>query len=868
MAYEILIGRKEKEKAKFGMAGTVFIGKQYVTMGETTSLANNIYMDIAKAHVVFVVGKRGSGKCLEENTLITLSDGSLVPIKYLDSDNRDIFSLNQDLKVQQAAKTDFFKRQVSKLIHLKFRSGKELKLTPEHPLLTVKGWVPAERLNIGSRIATPRKLDVFGDRDVEEHKIKLLAYLITEGHLGNHFVIFSNKDAEIVNDFNNSIFAYDKDLIIKIHSKPGCYRIIPRQRTRKTDFALRDNAGKFCKGSKFVHNNSLRNWLSELGLYGKKSYDKFIPDLIFHLPKNKTALFLNRMFSCDGSIYNTNDCWQISYSSMSQILVRQISSLLLRFEIVSRIRTKNVKCNGKYFRSYELVIGGEFVNNFIQNIGFYGEKEHKQKEALKSCIKLRRNPNVDTIPKEIWDIYRPGNWADIGRSFSYSNPKSLRSSVNYAPSRQKLLQISKLDENELVCKLACSDIFWDEIISLTEIQGSFYVYDLTVPEHHNFVANDVIVHNSYSMGAIAEGLSDMSPEVRQNLSIIMLDTMGVYWTMKYPNEKDAKLLKEWGLEPKGLDVQIFTPVGYYQKYKDEGVPTDFPFAIRPAELSISDWCLSFGIDRNSDMGVLIERIINNIEEKNYSIQDIIYAVEDDKKSDEKVKHAVINRFENAKLWGLFSERGTKLSDLVIGGKVSVLDVSCYATMPGGWAIKSLAIGLIAQKLFVERMKARKDEEFGDIKSKTEYYKEEAVEKKKEPLVWLVVDEAHEFLPHEGKTAATDALVTILREGRQPGISLILASQQPGKIHTDVMTQSDIIMSHRLTAKIDTDALSQLMQSYFRKGLDKYINELPRKPGAGILIDDANERIYMMQVRPRITWHGGEAPIAIPEKKEI
>jgi hypothetical protein len=373
---------------------------------------------------------------------------------------------------------------------------------------------------------------------------------------------------------------------------------------------------------------------------------------------------------------------------------------------------------------------------------------------------------------------------------------------------------------------------------------------------------------SYSMGAIAEGLNDLSPEIRQNLSIIMLDTMGVYWTMKYPNKKDEALLKQWGLEPKGLDVQIFTPIGYYKQYKEEGVPTDFPFSIRPAELSITDWCLSFGIDRNSELGVLIERIINNIEAKDYSIQDIIYAIEDDKTTDEKVKQAAINRFENAKLWGLFSEKGTKLSDLVIGGKITVLDVSCYATMPGGWAIKNLAIGLVAQRLFTDRMRARKEEEFEDIKSKTEYYKEEAVEKKKEPLVWLVVDEAHEFLPHEGETAATNALVTILREGRQPGISLILATQQPGKIHTDVMTQSDIIISHRLTAQIDTDALAQLMQSYFRKGLDKYLNELPRLPGCAILIDDANERIYMMQVRPRVTWHGGEAPTAIPEKKEI
>ena len=51
---------------------------------------------------------------------------------------------------------------------------------------------------------------------------------------------------------------------------------------------------------------------------------------------------------------------------------------------------------------------------------------------------------------------------------------------------------------------------------------------------------------------------------------------------------------------------------------------------------------------------------------------------------------------------------------------------------------------------------------------------------------------NQFLPNQGETQATGPLVTILREGRQPGISLVLASQQPGKIHTDVMTQADTI----------------------------------------------------------------------------
>jgi hypothetical protein len=116
--------------------------------------------------------------------------------------------------------------------------------------------------------------------------------------------------------------------------------------------------------------------------------------------------------------------------------------------------------------------------------------------------------------------------------------------------------------------------------------------------------------------------------------------------------------------------------------------------------------------------------------------------------------------------------------------------------------------------------------------------------------------------------ATEPLVTILREGRQPGISLVLASQQPGKIHTDVLTQSDIVISHRITAKIDIDALGTLMQSYMRAGLDEIIDNLPREKGAAIILDDNNEKMYPMKVRPRMTWHGGSAPNALKEKDEL
>ena len=374
---------------------------------------------------------------------------------------------------------------------------------------------------------------------------------------------------------------------------------------------------------------------------------------------------------------------------------------------------------------------------------------------------------------------------------------------------------------------------------------------------------------SYTMGVIAEEMANLPEDVGKNLCIIMLDTMGIYWTMKYPNHKEKDLLDEWGLKPRGLDVQIFTPVGYYKKYKDEGIPTDFPFSIRPNELDPEDWCNTFEIKLTEPMGVLIERVLTKLKEDKgeFSIDQIIKEVRKDDKSQKEVKDAVENRFLSADTWGVFGEQGTPIKDLAIGGKVSVLDVSCYATMASGWKIKALVIGLVSQKLFVERMTQRKEEEFRDVKKSESYFSREE-EKDQMPLVWLVVDEAHEFLPAVGETVASFPLITILREGRQPGISLILASQQPGKIHTDVMTQSDIVIAHRITSKIDVDALGALMQSYMRESLIEQLDNLPRVKGAALVFDDVNERMYPMRVRPRFTWHGGESPEALKEEKKF
>lgn len=395
------------------------------------------------------------------------------------------------------------------------------------------------------------------------------------------------------------------------------------------------------------------------------------------------------------------------------------------------------------------------------------------------------------------------------------------------------------------------------------------VYMDVVGAHVVFICGKRGGGKSYTMGVIAEGFHLLEKAIKQNLSVILLDTMGVYWTMKYPNRQDKELLEKWGMKPDSIPIKIFTPEKYHYIYKKQGIPTDVPFTMSPTELDPDDWCNAFRVDKYSSRGILINRTILDLKKKDadFTIDDIIREVKADDDSEKEDRDAVASMFLMADSWGLFSDHGTPLNDIAKGGQISVLDVSCYATMPGGWDVKALMIGLVGQRLFVERMQYRKGEEYQSVNSATNVFTSEKKEKQDMPLVWLVIDEAHEFIPHDGKVASTDALVTLMREGRQPGISLILATQQPGKIHTDVMTQSDTVLSHRITAQMDVKALGLLMQSYMREGLTGELNKLPREKGAGVLFDDNNEKMYPIRVRPRFTWHGGSSPTAVPDKDE-
>jgi uncharacterized protein len=374
---------------------------------------------------------------------------------------------------------------------------------------------------------------------------------------------------------------------------------------------------------------------------------------------------------------------------------------------------------------------------------------------------------------------------------------------------------------------------------------------------------------SYTLGAIAEGISNLSGEASKNIAPLIFDTMGIFWTMKFKNDKDKELLDAWGLETKSLPAKVFVPFGKEKEYKEKLIPFDETFALKASELDAEDWVTIFDLEMTSLKGVLLVRIISKLKEKkeSFNIENIQEAIEKDDKSSEETKEIVSALFSAADNWGIFAkgEKGTEIDDLVNPGTTTVLDVSIYSSV-GAFNVRALVISLISRKIFVSRMDARKKEELEALQHGKDYLAYQS--ENKEPLVWIFIDEAHEFLPREGKTPATDALVQLLREGRQPGVSLVLATQQPGQIHKDVMTQSDVVLAHRLTAQPDIEALNQIMQTYLLANIKQQIDDLPSEKGSAIVLDDNSERIYPIRVRPRFTWHGGEAPTAIKADIEL
>ncbi len=807
MPYDIAVGRNETDKKIFGDKGLVYIGKGYVKMGQYTSLSNRILMDVARSHVILVAGKRG---CLKEDTRV-FTDKGYKKIKEFDENSDKILSFNKETNEFEWENAKLLKYNIKNenLLRVELEDGRELILTEEHPLLSSYGkynfWRKANELKVGDKMVLPLELPEVKKNEESLRLARLLGYILADGNIRVRKGVWKDGRGYWYNGTKARIRVFNADNEVLSQAKEDFEKEFGIYAKRY----LRNDCN--CGVVQVLHQPVANKFIS-LGIpEGNKSSIIRIPKLVFENSNEFKEQFINALFSCDGYVPKTGR--YVDYSSNSKEFLQDLQLLLSHFKIESSIRQKISRIKEKKFRSYRLFI----TNN-------------------KSVEKFRKIGSIIKFKQERLNNHKVNNTGK--RKTHYIN-------------------------ESLVCK---------KIKEISSVSGIDEVYDLTVPKNHSFIANGVISHNSgksYTLGVIAEELSNLPKEASENISSIIFDTMGIYWTMKYKNEKDKELLQEWGLKSGSLRVKIFVPSGHFDEYIEKGIPADEKLALDVNELNSEDWVITFNLDMVDPVSVIIERAINKLKKTgNFGIDEIIYEIDADEKTSVNTKNTAIGLFEAAKTWGIFAEKdqdATQIKDLIYAGGTSVIDLSVYNSI-GAFNVRALAISLISRKIFNQRMDERKKEEVQSVAKGLDYFSK--LEKKENPLVWIFIDEAHEFLPLNAKTIATDALVQLLREGRQPGISLVLATQQPGQIHKDVMTQSDIVIAHRVTSEPDLQALNYIMQSYLIDSIKKYMDDLPTVKGSAILLDDNSERIYPIKMRPRFTWHGGEAPSAISSEKKL
>lgn len=765
---DLIVGRTIGDLKKYGDKATGYIGKVVVSSGESPVLGKKVLMDLSRSHVAIVCGKRGGGKCLVGDTLITLEDGREIPIKNLEQENKNVFSLNEDQKIKTTKKEHFYKRTVNKTLEITLRTGKKITLTPEHPLLTISGWQNAKELKKGNRIATPRIIPKFGNLDIKDLELHLFSLLYNN--------TYESKD----------IYLYLEHLLF---------------------LNINDDFNKFIKDIK--HKKITKKYL-------------YFPDFIFQLNKKKLSFFLSKVFLETGQIrhYTKDNSHLIYFICNSEKLILQMQGLLLKYGILSKIIKKK--------NNFELNIFPTSTKEFINKIGFFGIKT-----KLKLTIKNPQNIlDDDTLPKELF--------------------KNNKYPIIKNPPRKELIKLAKEKKDKELLKIATSDIFWDEIKEIKEINKKTTVYDITVPKEHNFIANNIIVHNSYSMSVLIEEFAKQPFEIKERLSAIIIDTVGIFWTMKYPNDEGKKILNEWELAPEGVSIRNLIPFGKKEFYEKKKIPFDNVFSIKTSQMDLEDWLGVFRLSWRDPESALLSRTIENLKKKLglfYDIDDIISLALKDEDTNTDIKNALINRLKVAKTWGLFSKSGTTMKDFAKPGTVTTIDVSTYKQSIGMESVQELIVGILGKRLFEERMLYRKEEEINLIEGK---------DKTSEmPIVWMMIDEAHMFMPQDRPSMALDVLLQWIRVGRQPGLSLLLATQRPNKLHSEAISQCDFFLSMRMTAQEDINAVSTIRPSYLNVPMDKFYAQMPKSKGFAILVDDNAEKVMLIKIRPRLTWDGGK-----------
>ncbi len=342
---------------------------------------------------------------------------------------------------------------------------------------------------------------------------------------------------------------------------------------------------------------------------------------------------------------------------------------------------------------------------------------------------------------------------------------------------------------------------------------------------------------SYTQGVIAEELYFTN----ERSLIIIVDPIGIYWTMCLPNKKVNST--------KTLPVRILIPGRPHDRYdfdvilQMQQLGIEFKrIEINPYELSEEAWCNLFDLSINEPLGISLYRAVQSLKGKGiFFIPAIIDKIKKDKFSQDKTQEALINRLESLNRLGIFSAKTQDSKESIFNPeKLNILDLSVLE--PSGFGLRNLLLDILSRHLFKDNILNKKRH---DLELPCEMRR-----------IWLLLDEAHQFAPQGQKTLSKDILIRWVKEGRQPGLSCVFVTQQPSSLDNEIISQCDLIITHKITNIEDVLTVNKLTQAYMPSELKILIRNL-KNPGEAVIIDDRKEEVLMGRIRKRLTQHGGE-----------
>ncbi|MHA1951315.1 MAG: ATP-binding protein [Candidatus Thorarchaeota archaeon] len=396
---------------------------------------------------------------------------------------------------------------------------------------------------------------------------------------------------------------------------------------------------------------------------------------------------------------------------------------------------------------------------------------------------------------------------------------------------------------------------------LTSLMGMPLNLDLMSP-HVMFVAGKRGSGKSYTLGIIAEELALAMERKEIEVAAVVVDTVDVFRQMVESNEEQMDLLKKWRLKARGFPVSVYIPRRTYVGLPDEVKKKNrlFPLSIGPRELTVSDWgyVLEKGGTLSTTMENLIGETLDSIRKgyvlesgeklplkRDFSIKDMIKCINTNPTIIElykpATKTALIQRLKRADRLGVFNPGGTSAQDLAVAGQITIIDVAPLGS--DAESVLAILTNMLCRQVLTYRMA----------------WTDEGTSAREElPPTWLIIDEAHTLVPRSGHTPAKDAIIGYAKLGRRFGCSLVLCTQQPSAVSDDAISQADIIISHSLSHDNDIRALQQrapaVMPEQFRDKV--FISSLPRGVALAFDQNTENKRGFIMQVRPRLSQHGG------------